>query len=68
MKRIRLTEVEKPRQFGGELVMSRLLVVADLVDLVKEGSDYRTVFIGHGIGPMIVNESYDEINKVLDDN
>lgn len=65
MKRVRLTGVEKPREFGGEPIKTRLLVPADLIDMVKEEGDHCVVFIGHGIGPMIVNESYDEIDKMV---
>ena len=65
MKRVRLTGVEKPRQFGEEPIKTRLLIPADLIELVKEEGDHCTVFIGHGIGPMIVNESYDEIDKMV---
>ena len=63
MKRVRLTGIEKPGQFKGEPIKTRLLIPADLIELVKEEGDHCTVFIGHGIGPIIVNESYDEIDK-----
>ena len=66
MKRfVVLTVDQEPTAFGEKGSSARILVDADLIQLVKEDQGSTFVILGEGLGEIEVRESFDEIRRRL---
>ena len=66
MKRfIALTISQGPSSFGEKGSSARVLVDADLIQLVREEAGRRFILLGSGLGEIEVKESFDKLRRIL---
>jgi len=66
MKRfIALTIRQQPMSFGESGSTSRILVDADLIQIIKEEPGGSLVVLGAGLGEIEVKESVDQLRRLL---